>query len=151
MNIVSLIFRTVFQIQTINKTFDQLIQDAQRSGQTIDTYLADKVDTPRNREQMRHVIGIERWGQRRLRTVLGEPPTQDEYEDHQPAPTLELAAMRDEFRATRATTIELAQEIQQRGIAETTTANHNAFGDISPKLWLRYLTMHANFESKRVK
>lgn len=151
MNPVSFIFRTVFQLQTINKSLDDVIQSAKESGQTIDTYLADKPDTPKNREQMRHVIGIERWGQRRLKTILGEPPIHDEYDGYQPATDLDLNALRNEFSATRAETMSIVDAIQKQGVAETAKANHNGMGDVSLKLWLRYLTMHANFESKRVK
>lgn len=151
MNPVSIIFRTVFQLQTINKSLDDLIQGAREGGATIDSHLADKPDTPKNREQMRHVIGIERWGQRRLKTMLGEPPLQDEYDGYQPSPELDLGALRDAFSATRAETLAIVDQIQKKGVAESGRAYHNGMGDVSLKLWLRYLTMHANFESKRVK
>ncbi|MCB0062655.1 MAG: DinB family protein [Caldilineaceae bacterium] len=151
MNPVSFIFRSVFQLQTINKSLNDLIQAAEAGGQTIDQHVADKPDTPANREQMRHVIGIERWGQRRLKTMLGEPPIHDEYDGYQPAADLDLNALRAEFDSTRAETLRIVDAIKEKGIAETARANHNGMGDVSLKLWLRYLTMHANFESKRVK
>lgn len=151
MNPVSFIFRSVFQLQTINKSLDDVIQSAKESRQTIDEHLAGKPDTPQNREQMRHVIGIERWGQRRLKTMLGEPPVQDEYDGYQPSAELALDALRAEFHATRTETLSIVDDIKKKGVAETAKANHNGMGDVSLKLWLRYLTMHANFESKRVK
>lgn len=151
MNPVSILFRTVFQVQIINKSLADLIQQAEESGQTIVEYLADKPDTPKNRQQMRHVIGIERWGQRRLKTILSEPPIQDEYDGYQPSESLDLAGLRNEFQITRADTLAIARGIEQKGVAETARANHNGMGDVSLKIWLRYLTMHANFESKSVK
>jgi hypothetical protein len=146
-----MIMRTVFGIQIINKALPDLIKGAEESSQTMAAYLTGKPDTPANRQQLRHVIGIERWGQRRLKTILGEPPIQDEYEGYQPAETLDVAALRDALIATRAETLAIVNAIQQKGIAETAKANHNDMGDVSLKIWLRYLTMHANFESKRVK
>ncbi len=151
MSAVGTIMRTIFGLQSFNKSLDQLIQGATAGGQTIDSHLTGKPDTPQNRQQMRHVIGIERWGQRRLQTVLGEPTIKDEYEGYQPDESLDLAALRQEFGATRAKTLEIVNAIQQKGLADSATANHNDMGDVSLKLWLRYLTMHANFESKRVK
>ena len=151
MSAVGTIMRTIFGLQSFNKSLDQLIQGAKAGGQTIDSHLTGKPDTPQNRQQMRHVIGIERWGQRRLQTVLGEPAIHDEYNGYQPDAELDLAALRQEFAATRAKTLEIVNTIQQKGLADSATANHNDMGDVSLKLWLRYLTMHANFESKRVK
>lgn len=151
MSLVGTIMRTVFRFQTANKSFGDLVEGARAGGQTIDSHLAGKPDTQKNRQQMRHIIGIERWGQRRLQTVLGEPPVQDEYDIYQPDEQLTIEELRHEFNSTRAKTLEIINAIQQKGVAESATANHNDMGDVSIKLWVRYLTMHANFESKRVK
>ena len=151
MSPVGMIMRTVFGIQTINKSLAALTQSAQEGGQRIDSHLTGKPDTPQNRQQMRHVIGIERWGQRRLQTILGEPALQDEYNGYQPDTSLDLATLQTEFSQTRAQTLAIIEAIQQKGLADSATANHNDMGDVSPKLWLRYLTMPANFESKRIK
>jgi len=43
------------------------------------------------------VIGIERWGQRRLRMLLGEPPVSDEYDSYRPGEDLSMPALRDAF------------------------------------------------------
>jgi hypothetical protein len=151
MNLFGLIFRTILQLQIINKSLADLLKKAEESGRTVEAKLAGKADTPQNREKMRHIIGIERWGQRRLKTMLGEPPLRDEYEGYQPAATLNMAALRTAFAETRAATVAIARTIQQRGLAETAKANHNDIGDVSLRLWLQYLTTHANFESGFVK
>ena len=151
MNPIGLIMRSVFQLQNINKSLAATISEADQGGQTIAATLATKTDTPQNRNHLRHLIGIERWGQRRLKTMLNEPPIQDEYDGYQPAETLDLAALRDDFARTRAETIALARTIEQQGLANTAKANHNMMGDISLNTWLRYLVSHANFEAKSVK
>ncbi len=151
MNIVSFLFRTVFQLRVRNKSVDQLINQAVESGSQISTQLAQKADTPQNRQQLRHIIGIERWGQSRLRTILGAPLVQDEYDGYQPPPTLDFNALRAEFAATRAATIALAQEIQKNGVAESGKALHNGMGEIPLTVWLGYLTGHAALESKRIR
>lgn len=151
MSAVGTIMRTIFQVQTFNKSLAALIQSANESGEQIESHLTGKPDTPKNRQQIRHVIGIERWGQRRLRTILGEPSIQDEYDGYQPDEKLDLRDLQAEFKKTRSETLAIIEAIQQTGVAESATANHNDMGDVSLKLWVRYLTMHANFESRRVK
>lgn len=151
MHPVGYIMRSVFQLQNINKSLTATLRDAEQGGQTIMANLANKADTPQNRQQLRHIIGIERWGQRRLQTMLDAPPIQDEYDSYQPAESLDLAALRDAFKSTRAETLALARAIEQKGVAQTAKANHNMMGDISLNTWLRYLISHANFESRSVK
>jgi hypothetical protein len=151
MNIVSTIFRTFIQFQIRNKSLDQLVARAEESGKTILTNLANKSDTPQSRQKLRHIIGIERWGQRRLKTLLGEPAIQDEYDGYQPAETLDFKALRNAFKQTRTETLALVRKLQKKGVAEQGTANHNGMGDVSVPIWLGYLTGHANFESKRIR
>jgi len=151
MNPLSFIFRSVFQLQVRNKSLAELVDAAEKSGNTITTHLADKTDTPYNRQQLRHLIGIERWGQRRLQTLLGEPPLRDEYNGYQPAESLDFAALRNEFTQTRQATLDLVRTLQQKGVAATGKAYHNTMGDVPVTIWTRYLTMHAAMESKRIK
>lgn len=151
MNPISFLFKTVFQLQIRNKSLTDLLVAAQAEGTTLSALIANKPDTPANRQQLRHIIGIERWGQSRLQTIVGGPALQDEYDGYRPAETLDFAALRQEFTATRAATVALVQQIQQRGLAETGRAHHNGMGDVSVAIWLRYLTMHAGMEAKRIK
>ncbi|MEZ4865144.1 MAG: DinB family protein [Caldilineaceae bacterium] len=151
MNPISFIFRTVMRFQTRGKSLDELVAAAAASGQNISHALADKADTPENRKQLRHIIGIERWGQRRLQTLLGEPLLQDEYDGYQPAESLDFQALRAEFAQTRQTTLDLVRTLQQKGVAETGQALHNGMGEVPVTIWVRYLTMHANFEHTRIK
>ncbi len=67
MNIANTIFRMSIEFQIRNKSLDQLMARAEASGKTILTRLANKADTPQNRKKLRHIIGIERWGQSRLK------------------------------------------------------------------------------------
>ena len=151
MNPISFIFRSVFQLQVRNKSLTELVAAAEKSGNTITTHLADKSDTPYNRQQLRHLIGIERWGQRRLQTLLGAAPLRDEYDGYQPAENLDFATLRTEFTQTRQATLDLLRTIQQKGVDATGRAYHNGMGDVPVTIWTRYLTMHAEMESKRIK
>lgn len=151
MSFVGTILRIVTQFQVRNKSIEELIASTEAEGKTLVARTADKPDTPPNRQVLRHIIGIERWGQRRLKTFAGEPPIQDEYNGYQPAETLDFNALRATFEQTRAETIALVREIQQRGITTKATVRHNDMGDLTVANWLRYLTMHANLEMRQFK
>ena len=150
MNPIGMIFRLYFTWQSRNKSLNELISQSEASGKTIWDDLKDKSDTPANREKLRHIIGIERWGQRRLKTLLGEPPLTDEYNGYQPAESLDFKALRAEFKSTRAETAKLLRTLQKKGLAKTGQAYHNSMGEIPITVWAGYLTMHANMEYKRI-
>lgn len=100
---------------------------------------------------LRHVIGIERWGQRRLRVALGEAAyVRDEHHGDKPSDTLPLAALVDELRATRAETVALGHRVAAEGRSGV-AVEHNAMGSLTGAGWLRYLQLHGDLESRRVK
>ncbi len=122
-----------------------------KGGEQLQQKLDHAADTPKNREQLRHIITIERWGQRRLQTFLGEPATTDESDDYQPSADQGWAALREMMRETRRETIALGQRIVDIGLTDTVTVDHNQFGPLSARAWLRYLALHARTESWRIR
>jgi hypothetical protein len=105
-------------------------------------------DTVVNRARARHIIGIERWGQSRLRTLLGEPLVMDEYDGYQPSPDLTTTELAIEFQRTRAATKAIIQELQEKGVSLSQTAKHNELGDISARAWIAYISNHTGRESR---
>ncbi len=99
----------------------------------------------------RHIIGIERWSQSRLRLFLGGELVMDEYDTYQPAADLDMAALTEQFVETRRVTVELAQKISDAGVTDDQTVLHNDMGDVSARTWLAYIRGHAQQESKRLK
>ena len=118
-----------------------------RSWSTLIDGLAS--DTPRNRKQLGHVITIERWGYQRLRSALGEPLVLDDSDHYAPSSNLTLIGLRKEWAIARRATMLLAGELEQ--LPDSTRVVHNQFGPLSLRGWIRYLTMHAYFESKRIR
>jgi hypothetical protein len=133
------------------QSYDTLIAALEASGQRLLTQFDTKADTQRNREQLRHIIGIERWGQRRLQSMLGAPLLNEEYDQYQPDANLDFAALRRSFQETRQESVLMARRIQAQGISKATPVRHNQFGDLPIDAWLRYLTTHAAIESKRIR
>lgn len=121
------------------------------SGREILQRAQGATDTKQNRHQLNHIIGIERWGQSRLRVTLGELLKRDEYDEYRPFPNRSWGDLQNDFQQTRQETIALAKELIQRGIPPTQAVLHNSFGDLTIKEWLQYLNSHANMESKRLR
>lgn len=121
------------------------------SGAAIDARAAGAKDPVQASKVLRHIAGIERWGQRRLQILLGAPPVHDEYDDYRPGTNLTLAEQREFFRQTRADTLTLVDQLLAAGIGDDATAAHNDFGPLTARGWLRYLDMHASLESKKMR
>ncbi|MBE2238439.1 MAG: hypothetical protein IAE81_11645 [Caldilineaceae bacterium] len=120
-------------------------------GVAVDQRAAAAQDPLQASKVLRHISGIERWGQRRLKIFLGEPPIHDEYNDYRPGADLTLDEQRAFFRQTRAETVALAVRLQAAGIGDDARSPHNDFGPLSVRGWLRYLDSHANIESKKIR
>ena len=131
-------------------TLAQLAASLAATGQQMEQRMAEGGDTPSNREKAHHIIGIERWGQRRLQVALGEELIMDRYHEYRPASVLDWQELRAVFHATRQDTIALAQRIEKAG-ADAVLVPHNDFGDLSVRGWLRYLDYHASLEGRRIK
>ena len=112
---------------------------------------AAAADETKAGETLRHVIGIERWGQRRLRVALGDAAYErDEHHGYKPPDERPLGALVDELRATRAETVALGRRLAAEGRSGV-AVEHNGIGPLTAAGWLRYLQLHADLESRRVR
>lgn len=133
------------------KELPQIAGILERSGSRLEQKMRRLDETDRNRIVLRHIIGIERWGQRRLQVALGEPLAQDEYDDYRPE---RQAAWQDylaDFHHTRARTVSLAHDLHEARVKLSRAIPHNQYGDLTVRGWLRYLEMHAKLESRRLR
>lgn len=134
-----------------HREYTQLAARLQETGRRLEARLERSPDKAENREALRHIIGIERWGQRRLSTLLGEPLRMDEYDAYRPDVETDWETLQQIFRETRRLTVALAQRLQAAAVARSRRVPHNDFGELSPHGWLRYLTFHANAECRRIR
>lgn len=132
------------------QSLGELAAAMEKSAQTVEARLASKQDSERNRNVLRHIIGIERWGQKRLRVALGETLVIDEYDGYQPALGTPWATLRSEFQSTRQATLALIREMEQAGVQHSARVHHNDLGEVSPHGWLRYLDSHATRETMKM-
>lgn len=121
------------------------------SGESLSQKLDKLPDSQRNRQVLSHIIGIEQWGQSRLRVGLGEPFKEEEYDKYRPSQNRSWEQLKTEFRITRRKTVALAEELDNRQVDQFSKVKHNQHGEITLGAWLRYLDMHTNLESKRLK
>lgn len=131
------------------KTYDELAAKLEQAGAELERKAAAAKNTAGAQATMRHITGIERWSQSRLRVLLGEPFVRDEYDGYQPGATLDLAGQIAAFQETRAETVEIARQLQAAKVEPSAKVEHNDFGPISARGWLSYITTHANIESKK--
>lgn len=52
---------------------------------------------------------------------------------------------------TRKRTVALAEALDDNQVDQFTLVKHNQYGPLTLGAWLRYLDMHANLETKRIK
>ena len=133
-----------------NKDMAAIAQEFDLAGSRLKRTFAAAKDNPDNRRLLSHIVGIERWGQSRLRVALGEPLTMDEYDDYRPPRESTWPALQDAFSETRQQTVAVVQALGKANVADVKVP-HNQFGPLSIRSWLRYLDMHANLEAKKLK
>ncbi len=107
-------------------------------------------DSPTNRKQLRHIIGIERWAARRLSVALGQPAVSDEYDGYQPDAAASWADLQADFSATRAESVRLAEQLVAQGRGGE-KVRHNQFGPLSVGAWVYYMRTHAARESLAIR
>lgn len=133
------------------KSYAELAQQMEGAGARIRTRLSGKSHTEFNHRVLSHIIGIERWGQSRLRVFLGDPLVQDEYNGYRPARDLPWEELVGQFVSTRTETTALARSLDDASVAPDTKVLHNQFGPLSARAWLHYLQTHASREIMQVR
>ncbi len=133
-------------------SYTDLSQSLERGGVLLAGRALRAGDTANNREVLIHIIGIERWGQNHLKAALGQQKAKrEEYQPYRPPQDTSLADLRTMFSTTRAKTIDLARQLHKNPPSDQLMIEHNGLGPLTPKAWLRYLTQHADLESRRLR
>jgi hypothetical protein len=146
--IIGLVRRPMAERHARGRSVERLASELEASGRELDGRFAGIADTPENRAALAHWIGIERWGQRRLRVALGEPFLDDGHHPYKPAEADGVVALRRSFADTRAETVDLAHRLHEASVDPATKVRHNDLGDLSVAGWLAYLLQHPEQESR---
>jgi hypothetical protein len=132
------------------KTLADFRREIESAGRDALQRLAVVDDTVENVEALRHIIGIERWGQRRLRVALGEPLIMDESDRYYPPTETSWDQLRQEFRQVRRETVALAHKLEEAEVCRDVKVPHNQWGALTVYGWLNYLNGHANRDVKGI-
>lgn len=133
-------------------SYMDLTQSLERAGTHLAGRAARATDTPANREVLAHIITIERWGHSRLRVALREQAfVRDDSPAYRPPATLSMDELRSLLSSTRAGTVELTRQLHRTPPQDDVTVEHNNLGPLTAKAWVRYLTQHADLESRRLR
>ena len=151
MNLFGIFFRFISELKGRKLSLAQAAQQLDASGRALAARIRAASSTPRSIEQARHIIGIERWGQSRLKRLLGGPVLNDEYNGSRPDELDTLPALAAAFAATRAETVALLDALRQAGKTGAETAAHNDLGDLSIVGWAIYLDDHALREAMLIR
>ena len=146
--LIGLVRRPMAEWHARSRDIAQLAAELEASGEVMNARLAGAADTPGNRDAIAHWVGIERWGQRRLRVVLGEALLDDGHHPYRPDEADGVEALRRAFAETRAETVALANELLEAGVDPSTTVRHNDLGELTVTGWLAYLLQHPEQESR---
>jgi hypothetical protein len=146
--LIGLVRRPMAERGARGKGLERLAAELEASAASMDARMASAADTPGNRDAIAHWVGIERWGQRRLRVALGEPFVEEGHRPYRPDEAAGVAALRRAFAETRAETVALARRLIEAGVDPAIVVRHNDLGDLTVAGWLAYLLQHPEQESR---
>jgi DinB superfamily len=129
---------------------DELRKSLETGCDKVSARMASAQDTPANRKQAAHVIGIERWSAHRLGAAVSPsaPPELDEYDSYRPGADQPMSVLAQEFRDARAETLARLDALPAQ---PDRRIPHNELGNLSLRGWLVYLNSHASVESRKLK
>lgn len=148
--LVGRLLRRITERRARGRSANELAERLERSGRELEERLERASLDPAGREKIRHVVGIERWGQRRLRVLLGDPFDAGGHRPYRPGDDADDAALRAAFTDTRAATVALARDLDAAGVDLARTVLHDDLGELSARGWLVYLDGHAKIELARL-
>lgn len=137
-----------FDKPALKRTLAEHATAVRRSGEELSARLSASRGDAAWKARLRHVIGIERWGQARLRVFLGEPFVAGGHRPYLPPDDASWEQLVRDFAAMRAETVAIAERLA--AAAPTRAVNHNQLGDLTAHGWLRYLDGHARRELRRL-
>jgi hypothetical protein len=134
--------KVAFELPARFKSIDQLQDNLRNSTEKVAGKIAGAKRTAGKHDLAAHIIGIERWAQRRLKVALGEAFNDEEYDGYRPADDTDWDALKAQFEATRLETLNLADALKDTN--RDRVIEHNQWGELTVRGWLQYINAHAN-------
>jgi hypothetical protein len=130
-----------------DEPIETLSTHLEKSGHAVAKRFLEVGESELSKTLLAHIITIESWGISRLQMLLGDKPfVLDSSREYVPPASSTFAELQADFLQTRQALLALVPRLGQTN----NKVQHNAFGDLSGKGWLKYLTTHASRESKKL-
>jgi len=130
-------------------SFEGLGKTLLKSKEAIRDRMLIIMNIPQYPEVTRHMIGIELWGQRRLKVALGEPLLADGHQMYRPPWDTSSVTLMLQFERARLDTVDLIPLLEAAQYSQKIP--HNDLGPLSVKGWLYYLYLHGWLESLKLR
>lgn len=151
MSLLGSVIRFFLELQVANRSYDQVAQQLQSSQKSVSDRIFNASEKHNNHKLARHIVGMERWGQHRLRCALGEPLVMDDVDGYILKESHSGGHIAQDFDIARRETLALVQVLSSTAGIEKQKVHHNELGPLSVKGWLMYLNAHAEIESKKLR
>jgi hypothetical protein len=143
-------FINLYMERSLRKlSMEEIAEKVKLTGERLVQELGSCVQNEENRNQLRHIIGIERWSQSRLRVAQGEDLIMDQVDRYLPSQKESWPSLVHEFENTRIETVSLIRSLDDAAV-KGMFIPHNQFGDFSVRSWIKYLIMHADMEADKL-
>ena len=139
----------LLELPARNLSLKGQLESLERSGKLLSERLKTLPDTSGNREQLRHILSLERWGTNRLRVFAGAAFERDRSSLYRPEEHLDWNELREDFSNARAELLEVGRSLENTLPGQK--VEHNQMGPLSRGAWLRYLDTHASLEGLKFK
>ncbi len=147
--VMNLAGKVFFEFPVRNRSLTDLAAALDTNRAAIIERMESGPHNERNHGWATHIIGIEKWGQRRLTVALGEPFVEEEYDGYRPTSDTPWEALPQLFDETRDETVHLVQRLADADA--TTKVEHNSFGPLTMRGWTKYLDAHASMTAKLIR
>jgi hypothetical protein len=151
MSVMGPVIRFFLEVQVANRSYDRIARQLQSSQKGVSDRIFNASEKHNNHKLARHIVGIERWGQHRLRCALGEPLVLDDVDGYILKESHSGGHIAQDFDIARRETLALVQVLGATAGIEKQKVQHNELGPLSVKGWLMYLNAHAEIESKKLR
>jgi len=139
----------VFEFGT--RDYARLRQHLENNGRSLSARLARKPQKPFNHQVFTHIIGIERWSQRRMAVFDGQPFVAEEYDAYRPARESSWDDLLKAFEQARAQTVQIASQWSATPPDPRQRVDQGQWGALTAAGWLKYVLRHGEAESYKMR
>lgn len=150
-NIIMKVFAWLLLERKIQgKSYQQYNQRFQESSSYIQNLIDLAEANQKNRWELLHIIGMERWMQSRMKVALGALLVQEEYDGYRPPDDTSWHDLKQMFIDVRKDSCDLCAKFDAKNVDPAQKIEHNSVGPLSVKAWMEYVVSHSNRHANKM-